>query len=219
MQKYEGRLKEDWSFTDKVHEAAKEIVYKNIKSIEKASRKDDQEKGIDYWTVMLNGKKHAIQERFRTKNKFTVNSQEFTIRYKRPNSNKNQEFSELFKIEADLLLYGITNNTSTKDNSEISFKRIIVIGISELLRAINDKKILIDENENNYKNKPYIKGDKIYAIVKSNHEDTKGNSQLLIFDATHIKKLEKEGYNIIKKETGYIKNYRKEKFNNITCNI
>lgn len=207
---YNNRLEKDWNFTDRVHQKASDLIYKKNIKIEKATLKQDCNEGIDYWATTESGKRFAIQERFRTKNKFTVNSREFTLRYKRPDSiSSNQNKSEFFKIKADMLLYGITNNESTDDH-EIGFKRYVVVDLNELMRAIKDGKILIDENQNNNRNAPYLSQNQIYAVVKKNHEQSTNNSQLVIFNAVHVMALTSQGYYIIKKEDGYIKNFSNE---------
>ena len=76
----------------------------------------------------------SVQERFRLLGKFTENSQEFTLSYKRVNSQrKNEKQSEFFKIKADYLLYGITTNQSTNENV-VEFKRYVFIDLNLLLK-------------------------------------------------------------------------------------
>lgn len=211
MGKYKYRLQNDWKFSNRVHEAACDFVYKEGCIVSKATFKEDSENGIDYWVKMPSGKNISVQERFRTLNRFTINSQEFTLRYSRPDSlSENQKKSEFFKIKADLLLYGITNNEDRKSDNPIDFRRFIVINLRELFRAINNGDILIDENEDNKKHKPYIlNSGKIHSIVKSNIEDSSGNSKLIIFNAAHISTL--NNYKIISKEFNYIKDFQYDK--------
>lgn len=208
MEKYKSRVNEDWGFSNRVHEAACNFAYKKGCIIKKATFKDDCENGIDYFATMPNGNNFSIQERFRTLNKFTINSQEFTIRYSRPTSiSENQKQSEFFKIKADLLLYGITNNENKNFNVPVEFRRFVVVNLRDLFKAINNDEILIDENLDNKRYKPYISNTgKINAIVKENIEDTSGNSKLLIFNAAQILRL--KNYNIIVKEYNYIDGFK-----------
>lgn len=208
MEKYKYRLQEDWNFSNRVHEAASSIAYKKDSIISKATFQEDSENGIDYWAKTPNGKNLSIQERFRTLNRFTINSQEFTIRYTRPNStSENQKKSEFFKIKADLLLYGITNNENKNTENPVEFRRFVVVNLHELFRAINNNDITIDENLDNKKNKPYLSSLGIVtAISKDNVEDSKGNSKLLIFNVSHILKL--KNYKIILKEYNYINGFK-----------
>lgn len=189
---YKDRTKTDWSFSDNAHSTALEIIYKkfaNIVSVEKANKSDDLNNGIDYWVSYKKEKEiitESVQERFRLLGKFTENSQEFTLRYKRENSQReNEKQSEFFKIKADYLLYGITTNQATNENV-IGFKRYVFIDLNLLLKEINKDNINIDENLDNKKNNPYISNDKVYAIVKNNYEDKSGNSSLLIFDVRDV---------------------------------
>ena len=93
----------------------------------------------------------SVQERFRLLGKFTENSQEFTLRYKRVNSQrKNEKQSEFFKIKADYLLYGITTNQSTNENV-VEFKRYVFIDLNLLLKEINQGNINIYKNLDNKK--------------------------------------------------------------------
>lgn len=203
--KYTNRTYIDWKFTDRVHQY---VINKNIYNhtfhginfIEKASKQEDQENGIDYWLI-FNNTKYAIQERFRELYKYTENSFEFTIRYERNNSiSDNQKKSEFFKIQADFLLYAITENKKT-DPDISGLRRFVFIDLKELFKEINIGNIIIDENINN-RNKPYFKNNKSYAIVKQNHEDKSGNSSLLIFNVLDLCKINK---NIILNSNGYFK--------------
>lgn len=203
MSYYGSDFKKDYNFSEKVHQVAKSIIYKENILLEKASVKEDNENGIDYF-VNVNGDIVSIQERFRIKNNITKDSLEFTLRYKRPNSlSDNQKKSEYFKIKADFLVYGIINNENKDDNIDsITFLRYVVINLKELRRAIRDNKIYIDENLKS--EKPYSDNQKIYAIVKENKEEKDGNSQFLIFDTQHLKLL-KDEYRIIIREFNYLK--------------
>lgn len=201
--KYSNRTYTDWNFTDKVHKHVldKKIynhTFDNFCSIEKASLKEDQENGIDYWIFCQNNK-YSIQERFRELYKYTENSFEFTLRYERNNSiSNNQKKSEFFKIEADFLLYGITENKKSDFNIS-GLKRFVFIDLNELFKEIHLGNIVIDENKNN-KNQPYLKNNIPHAIIKQNHEDKTGNSSLIIFNVLHLNLINK---NIVLNSQGY----------------
>lgn len=208
---YKNKTMIDWDFTNKIHDKLAVPIYTNTGfSVEKATLKEDQEQGIDYF-LSKNGKTLSVQERFRTLNQYTKNSNEFTIRYTRPNSlSEKQKKSELFKIEADFLFYGIVNGATADETTD--FKRRVLVAIPNLLSLLDSEDILINENENNKLHHPYInkKLNKPVAIVKPNYEDKKGNSSLLIFDVDHLVKF--FGKKIIRDQKGYIvPNVEKEK--------
>ncbi len=183
---YERRLNTDWAFTDAVHNLALQDIYKPGFTISKASSTDDLQHGIDYWSVSKSGKVISIQERFRTLNKFTENSDEFTLRYGRPNSQSSEQTeSEFFKIKAQMLLYGITETADRKEIPD-KFKRWVIVDVPGLLEAVLDGSILIDENENNKRHIPYLRNSVPVAVVKNNYERGSGNSSLLIFSVSHI---------------------------------
>ena len=110
--KYTNRTYIDWKFTDRVHLY---VINKNIynhtfhglNSIEKASKKEDQENGIDYWLI-FNNTKYAIQERFRELYKYTENSFEFTIRFQNLGKNiKNYEEDSWNNKISQIVLFGL----------------------------------------------------------------------------------------------------------------
>lgn len=203
MQTYAGRQRQDWNMSDYVHDnLAVPLIYRPMGwSVTKASVQEDLSQGIDYFAEK-NGKKCSIQERFRKRYKFTENSREFTIRYQRPNSHSsNQRNSEFFKIEADLLLYGIVNNEKFKESD--GFLRYVIVNLRNLKEAIESGSILVDENQSGTRSFPYVSSGKPHAIVKKNHEDTAGNSTLLIFNVEHIYRNDSLR-SIIFKQDGYL---------------
>jgi hypothetical protein len=206
---YKNKTMTDWDFTNKIHDKLAVPIYQNTGFVvEKATLKEDQQQGIDYF-LTKNGKTISVQERFRTLNQYTKNSNEFTIRYTRPNSlSEKQKKSELFKIEADFLFYGIVNGSTSDEASD--FRRRVLVHIPNLLALLDSEDILINENENNKLHHPYInkKLNKPVAIVKPNYEDKKGNSSLLIFDVAHLVKF--FGKKIIRDQKGYIIPIEKE---------
>lgn len=199
---YKNKTMTDWDFTNKIHDKFAVPIYNNTGfTVTKATLKEDQQQGIDYF-LAKNGKTISIQERFRTLNQYTKNSNEFTIRYTRPESlSEKQKKSELFKIEAQFLFYGIINAASADEATD--FKRRVLVDIPALLNFLDNNNILIDENESNKRHQPYInkKLNKPVAIVKPNYEDKKGNSSLLIFNVAHLVAF--FGKSIIRDQKGY----------------
>lgn len=152
---YQNRLDKDWNFTDTVHNKLAEPLYiSRGYSVKKATFSQDSKDGIDY-IITRDEKTFTVQERFRKAYKITQNSKEFTLRDQRPNSTSaKQRQSELFKIKADLLLYGIIDSGSI--NTSTKFLRYVVVSVKNLLIAIDRGDILIDLNESNNKNNPWI---------------------------------------------------------------
>lgn len=203
--KYQNRTNNDWKFSDKVHQYVLENeIYNhhffNLKEVTKATKREDQDEGIDYWAVCSDGR-YSIQERFRELSKYTKNSLEFTLRYERNGSiSNNQKKSEFFKIKANYLLYGITENQKV-DSKITGLKRFVFINIQELYKEINNGNIIIDENKEN-RLEPYVNKENIpCAIVKKNHENKSGNSSLVIFNVSHLYEINK---NIVFSSEGYL---------------
>jgi hypothetical protein len=209
---YKDRTKNDWSFTDQVHQslAMKRFYEPNKLGVVKATKYEDLSKGIDYWAKKIDSEHHchnrvyAFQERFRKLSSYTKNSKEFTLRFERNNSlSQKQRFSEFYKIKARFFLYGILNTQEMNEDSD--FLRYCVIDLDVLKKAIADNLISIDYNLDNKKNNAYVIGSKPVAIVKTNHEDKKGNSSFLVFNVQHILKLLPD-LKIVTFESGYSNN-------------
>lgn len=191
--KYTDRTKRDWQFSDKVHEKVMEVVYGPTSGLViKASEKDDLSKGIDYLFFSKNrqsDKPLYIQERFRELNKYTASCEEFTLRFRRSNSlSDTQKLSEFFKIKAHCLVYGVTSEAKQhiEDGGDFNLKHVVVIKLKKLMKAIDNGLIIIDNNEDNQRSKPYLKDERPVAIVKHNKEDKLGNSSMLVFNFKHL---------------------------------
>lgn len=118
-------------FTNRIHDTvALQKIYtplgfSNVKS--EVGSLLDLRKGVDYIGT-FNGTDITIQERFR-KNQYK-DYRDITFRYDRP-SNKRK--SEYFKIEADVFLYGITNE------EENDFSWAYMFEVDPVIRAIKNK--------------------------------------------------------------------------------
>ena len=112
---------DDRSFTNYVHDELvipqiyKEELNWKIKDISpKELEVMDIYHGIDYVLTDANDKDIYVQERFR--DNFYQKYNDATIRYRRDNnSNPSKVQSEFYKIEADYLVYGITNGSKFLD--------------------------------------------------------------------------------------------------------
>ena len=200
---YKSRVNKDWSFTNKIHRKIVEPLFKKNfgMTLIQATRQQDLEENIDY-IGLKNQKKYSFQERIRRNNKYTKDSYEFTLRYQRNNStSQNQKMSEFFKIKSQFLFYAILNE------NENDFSRYCIINIKELLNSIKNGLIDIDLNEDNKKNKAYIKNGKPICIIKHNHEDKLGNSSFIIMNVQHIQNIVDinltKNKKIVIKEKGY----------------
>lgn len=143
----------DRNFTDYVfNKLAKPIIYTEMNWSEYSVDKDflekvDLERGIDGYIRLPNDGVSTVQYRFR--DSFYKDYNDVTLRYEREhNSNPNRRKSEFFKIEAEFLIYGITNGRkfSDKITTNTKFEKWAIIDINQLKKAIDDKKILIDPN-------------------------------------------------------------------------
>lgn len=142
----EDRYEEDKEFTEVMHNIIRKKYYpkiwKDFVSVESfttggKNKEFDLKLGIDR-RIILKKSSLLIQERFRRSNYYHYN--DLTIRFKRPLHK--QEFSEFFKIKADLFVYGWANKEMN------DFLGIRIIKIKELIELIKAKKIKFKTQEN-----------------------------------------------------------------------
>ncbi|MFS0982430.1 hypothetical protein [Enterococcus casseliflavus] len=129
----------DRSFTDYVHvNLAVPIIYSKLEwnclplHTDYTNQRDMQD-GIDYQATDEHGFKITIQERFR--DAFYADRNDFTMRYTRENSlRENEQKSEFFKIDATYFIYGITNGKKFADarHTLTGIIRYVVVDVNEL---------------------------------------------------------------------------------------
>lgn len=93
----------------------------------------DKKDGIDYQAVDQLGFKVTIQERFR--DEYCKKFNDFTIRYTRDNSQREEEKqSDFFKIDASYFIYGVTNGKkfSDKRHTLTDFIKYVVFDVNSL---------------------------------------------------------------------------------------
>lgn len=105
--------------------------------------------------------------------------------------------SEFFKIEAKYFLYGISNGKKFEDNlhTNTNFMKWAVIDIDNLLKAIDDKLIVIDETLSG--TTCQFKNGKLFCPINNNKDNS---SSFVPFD---IPMLNKISNNIIVASSGF----------------
>ena len=136
----------DREFTNYVHELlAVPVIYRALNWMvedipEEILEQLDIKKGIDYIAKDIELNIVKIQERFREQKYQNYN--DFTMRYKRDhNINIDRVHSEFFKIDADFMVYGITNGVKDELNSNTNFIKYVVVDLKELFKLIDDERI------------------------------------------------------------------------------
>jgi hypothetical protein len=146
----QNKYYKDRSFTDYVHtNLAIPLIYDsinwNIKNIDANKLKElDMNEGIDY--VLLNemGQNIYVQERFR--DEYYKNYDDATLRYRRDsNIHTDRKKSEYYKINANYLVYGITNGKKFDDQRHTLTKFIkwVILDLDFLREKFKSKKIEI----------------------------------------------------------------------------
>lgn len=108
--------------------------------------------GIDAVILDKNSNQKTLQYRYR--DAYYKDNTDTTLRYQRPhNSNQDRHESEFFKIEADYLLYGISNGKKFDDKlgTNTNFLKWAVIDLHQLFNLINEGLIIIDPLLRGYK--------------------------------------------------------------------
>lgn len=199
MSKYQN----DRVFTDYIfNNLAKKIVYpklswEEVKIEKKELEKLDINNGIDAIIKNKNNELFGLQYRFRD-SYYSSLYNDVTLRYKREyNKNKERVMSEFFKIEAKYFLYGISNGKKFEDNlhTNTNFLKWAVIDIDNLLKAIDDELIVIDETLNGITCQ--FKNGKMFCPINNNNDNS---SSFVPFD---IPMLNKISNNIIVASSGF----------------
>ena len=184
-----AKYNDDRNFTDFVHQnIAIPQIYKKLGWTEyhldkTESQKIDIEKGIDYLFYNRENKTIKVQERFREESYKKYN--DCTLRYKREhNSHADRLLSEYFKLQADVLVYGITNGTKPRENRHTvtSFIKCVLIDLNVLYKQISLEKIIFDTTI--YRSK--IVGGRMIAPINKNSDDS---SSFVAFDIKQLHKL------------------------------
>jgi hypothetical protein len=143
----------DREFTDYVHSVlAIPLIYQAIQWQQMEIPKDileelDINHGIDYIFKDIHERTLKIQERFREVKYQRYN--DFTLRYQRPhNADSSRHQSEFFKIEADYMVYGITNGYKTDLSTVTSFVKYAIIDLKELMIKIDGGEITFSKELN-----------------------------------------------------------------------
>ena len=147
--------------------------------------KVDLEQGIDAYITLSNGEISTVQYRFRDSYYKTYN--DVTLRYEREyNPNPNRRKSEFFKIEADFLMYGITNGKKFIDklSTNTNFEKWAVLDIVQLKKAIDEKRVIIDPNHSSIK--CIQSGGKMLCPVNYNKD---GSSSFVPFSIPILKRV------------------------------
>lgn len=183
-----GKYKLDRNFTDFVHQnLAIPIIYEKLGWTKYNINSDELEKldihdGIDYVFLNDKGEKVFIQERFR--DSYYQRYSDFTIRYRRDfNKEASKHESEFYKIEANYLVYGITNGKKFMDQRHTltNFIKYAVIDLSILYNKIESGLIVIPEEINR---NSYINEDRIMIAARNKNRDK--SSDFVAFDINQL---------------------------------
>lgn len=187
--------KDDRSFTNYVHEnLALPLIYKKLGWTQKqidASLLEyiDINEGVDYVFTGKQGEEIKSQERFR-RTKYQTYS-DCTLRYRRDNNPVvSRHKSEYYKVKADYLVYGITNNDLT------GFVKFVVVDLKVLFSKI-DNGLITPEYGGNFSR---IVNGKMIAVIKDNVDDS---SSFVAFDVKQLNQLFGSD-NIILFQEGYL---------------
>jgi hypothetical protein len=196
--------KDDRSFTNYVHdELVVSQIYKEelnwkIKDINPNELEVmDIHRGIDYVLIDINNKDIYVQERFR--DSFYQKYNDATIRYRRDNSsNPNRVQSEFYKIEADYLVYGITNGRKFVDKRHTltGFIKWVVIDLNFLRKKFKGKLIKVTEER---RTTCYM-SDNVLCCPKNYNPD--GSSSFIPLDVPLLHQL--WGGEVIFKQFGFL---------------
>lgn len=190
-----AKYNDDRNFTDYVHKNVSiPNIYPLMGWIEGEIDADelndlDMNNGIDAVIVDRNSSGKTLQYRYR--DAYYKNNTDATLRYQRPhNSNKDRHNSEFFKIEADYLLYGISNGKKFSDKlyTNTNFLKWAVLDLSKLFNLIDINQIVIDRSLSGYQCiKINIEGtNKMICPVLSNKDQS---SNFVPFDIPILREL------------------------------
>jgi hypothetical protein len=186
MANYRG----DRSFTDYVHvHLARPVIYEPLGWQELDLPADllkriDQDHGIDYVVRDRDGRDIRLQERFR-ESKYQ-NYTDATLRFRRDqNRHQDRVKSEFYKIEADYLVYGITNGTKelSKRAALTDFLKWVVLDLKLIQQKIKQGKLIIVSEK---ANRCYVKNERLYCPENFNAD---GSSSFVPLDIKLIRKL------------------------------
>ncbi len=180
---------DDRSFTNFVHQnLAVPILYnklgwKEVSLSAEEMEKIDIQNGIDYLFHDASNKIIKVQERFR--DSFYAKYNDCTLRYRRDqNSHVNRRKSEFYKVEADFLVYGITNGAKfiEKRNSVTGFIKYTFVDLRVLMKQIDNDNIILKRGIN----RSYINDNKLIAPIKENKDSS---SSFVAFDVYQLHQL------------------------------
>ncbi|MEQ9441224.1 MAG: hypothetical protein RIG62_19430 [Cyclobacteriaceae bacterium] len=153
MKTRSANYQQDRAFTDYVHQhIALPQVYQplgwepfHLSKQEKAQL--DIHHGIDRVFHTPEGTLVTVQERFRTAAYATY--QDVTFRYRRDqHADVQRRYSEFYKIQADYLLYGITDSHSKNTATRLSgFVKVVLLQLAPLWKKLQTKEAVIDETK------------------------------------------------------------------------
>ncbi|MBM7453364.1 hypothetical protein JN09_000690 [Acholeplasma morum] len=142
---------DDRRFTDYIHKfLAIPLIYQALDWIKEDVPKEiiealDLKSGIDYILKDIEGNIKTVQERFRDQKYQSYN--DFTLRYRRDyNMHDERKESEFFKIDAEYMVYGITNGNKNHLDSVSDFIKFAVIDLKLLFQYINEGFIRLDSS-------------------------------------------------------------------------
>lgn len=185
---------EDRSFTDYVHtNLAVPIIYKKLNWQEThtdTSYDDQRDKkdGIDYQAVDKTGFKVTIQERFR--DEYCKIYNDFTIRYTRDNSQREEEKqSEFFKIDASYFIYGVTNGKkfSDKRHTLTDFIKYVVFDVNSLKNLFRHGVIKVPSKFTYYSEIKNEDGKKVLYTAKIKNPDL--SSEFIAIDPKKLSEI------------------------------
>lgn len=187
-----AKYSDDRSFSDFVHEQlAIPIIYKNLNwNIVNVNADElellDLNKGIDYILSDSQNKKIYVQERFR--DEYYKNYNDATLRFRRDfNPEPKRVESEFYKIEADYLVYGITNGKKfiEKRKTLTDFIKWVALDVKFIQEKYKNGSIKIVTPSN--KTQCWIEKESILCCPENFNPD--GSSSFLPFDIKLIKTL------------------------------
>ena len=192
----------DRAFTDYVHEhLALPQIYEPMGWCqqwmpEPLQKLLDLEEGVDYLMEDKRGKALRVQERFR--DSYAKDYTDCTLRYRRDqNAHEERRASEFFKIQADYLLYGITNGSKFADKRATltGFLKYAVVDLRVLMQAVQAGQIILQAGGLQSR----IEGDKMIAPIIPNRDPS---STFVAFDVLQLRQLF-DGEGIILAQQGY----------------
>jgi hypothetical protein len=193
----------DRSFTDYVHtNLAIPHIYIPLGWQEKQVAKEELEQldlhhGIDYFFENEKGHIVKVQERFR--DNFYQKYNDITLRYQRDfHRDTTRQKSEYYKMEADYLVYGITDGSKfvEKRSTLHSFVKYVVIDLRLLYEHISLGAISI-QSGGNYSR---IAEGKMIVPIKDNHDRS---SSFIVFEVPQLHQLWPES-GLIVAQKGYL---------------